>query len=299
MSTTTLRVRAAPGFRVDGSALLPVAFAAQSTEELARIVLHAGNHRCAVGDLFDISRSARQTESDAPPRLILEGDVQWLDRIGAHLAEGHLHVTGVAGDYAGLRMTGGALHIDGHAGAFTGCEMRGGQLTVAGNTGDFAAGALPGDIEGMTGGTLAIGGDAGARVGDRMRRGVVLVGANAGDFAASRVVAGTICIAGRSGAHPAYGMRRGTLLLLHEPERIPPTFAEGGHGFDVFWTLFTRALAALREPLAAAGATALGAALEPFFTLDARALPRRLSGDLAVDGRGELLIAGTHGSGAH
>src|SRR6201999_3627191 len=139
------------------------------------------------------------------------------------------------------------------------------------NTGDFAAGALPGDIEGMTGGTLAVGGDAGARLGDRMRRGVVLVGGDVGDFAASRLVAGTICIAGRIGAHHAYGMRRGTLLLLREPEHMPPTFAEGGRGFDVFWMLFIRALAALREPVAAAGTATLDAALAPFFALDARA----------------------------
>ncbi|MFC0400119.1 formylmethanofuran dehydrogenase subunit C [Paraburkholderia rhizosphaerae] len=299
MSTTTLRVKAAPDFRVDGSVLQPAELVTQSTDELARIVLHAGNDRCVLGDLFDVSRSEPQTDNDAQHELIIDGDVQWLDRVGAHLAGGRLHVTGTTGDYAGLRMTGGTLHIGGHAGAFTGCEMGGGQLTVAGNTGDFVAGALPGDIEGMTGGTLAIGGDAGARAGDRMRRGVVLIGGNAGDFAASRVVAGTICIAGVIGAHHAYGMRRGTLLLLREPERIPPTFADGGRGYDVFWRLFTRALAALREPIAASGAAALSTALAPFFTLDARALPRRLSGDLAVDGRGELLIASASGLGAH
>jgi formylmethanofuran dehydrogenase subunit C len=298
MSTTTLRVKAAPGFRVDGSALLPAALATQAAADVARIVLHAGNDRCAIGDLFDVSRSGAETEG-GEAALIIEGDVRWLDRVGAHLAEGHLHVAGATGDYAGLRMTGGRLHIGGSAGAFTGCEMQGGQLTVAGDTGDFAAGALPGDIEGMTGGTLAVGGHAGARTGDRMRRGVVLIGGDAGDFAASRLVAGTICIAGRIGAHHAYGMRRGTLLLLREPERVPPTFAEGGRGFDVFWSLFVRSLAALREPLANTGAAALGAALAPFFTLDARAVPRRLSGDLAVDGRGELLIASTRGSGAH
>jgi formylmethanofuran dehydrogenase subunit C len=301
MSTTTLRVKAAPGFRVDGSALLPGALAAQSSAELARIVLHAGNLTCAAGDLFDISRSDKGDHAT----LIIEGDAPWLDRVGAHLADGQLHVTGATGDYAGFRMTGGALHIGGTAGMFTGCEMRGGQLSVAGSAGDFAAGALPGDMEGMTGGTLAIAGHTGARLGDRMRRGCVLVGGDAGDFAASRLVAGTICIAGRIGAHHAYGMRRGTLLLLREPEHVPPTFAEGGRGFDVFWQLFARALAALREPLAAtatANATGAGtwnAALAPFFALDARALPRRLSGDLAVDGRGELLIAQAGNQGAH
>ncbi|MDQ7980617.1 formylmethanofuran dehydrogenase subunit C [Paraburkholderia sp. SARCC-3016] len=297
MSTTTLRVKDVPGFRVDGSPLLPAALAAQSSDEVARIELPAGNVTCKAGDLFDVSRSDAGKSGEAT--LIIEGDAPWLDRIGAHLAEGHLRVTGATGDYAGFRMTGGALQIGGNAGSFAASEMHGGLLTVAGNTGDFAAAALPGDIEGMTGGTVAIAGHAGARLGDRMRRGSVLVGGDAGDFAASRLVAGTICVAGRIGAHYAYGMRRGTLLLLREPERVPPTFVEGGRGFDVFWQLFVRALAALREPLAATGAAALNGALAPFFTLDARMMPRRLSGDLAVDGRGELLIAHAASQGAH
>jgi formylmethanofuran dehydrogenase subunit C len=167
------------------------------------------------------------------------------------------------------------LHIEGDAGHFTGCEMRGGRLTVTGHSGDFAAGALAGDMEGMTGGTLTIHGNAGARLADRMRRGLVLVGGNAGDFAASRLVAGTIGIAGQAGAHYAYGMRRGTLLLTQRPTHLPPTFTEGGRGFDVFWALLVRSLA---DEIA------------PFSQWRTASLPTRYTGDLAVDGRGEILV---------
>jgi formylmethanofuran dehydrogenase subunit C len=295
MTTTTLRIKAAPGFRVDGSRLQPAALAAQSAADIAHLLLPAGNEVCAVGDLFDIARSQ---ESDATPaRLIIEGDAHWLDRIGANLAEGRIHLTGNAGDYAALCMSGGTLQIDGNAGAFAGAEMSGGQLTIAGDCGDFAAGALPGDMEGMTGGLLAVQGNAGARLADRMRRGCVLVAGNAGDFAAARMVAGTIGIAGQPGANYAYGMRRGTLLLLHEPPRIPPTFAAGGRGYDVFWALFVRTLAAQRDTLAAAFGSEVSFA--PFLTLAASALPRRHAGDLAVDGRGELLIASARGQPAN
>jgi formylmethanofuran dehydrogenase subunit C len=289
MTTTTLRIRTAPGFRVDGSTLQPSTLAALPVADIARLPLLAGNDVCEVGDLFDV---ARTQQDGATPQLVIEGDAGWLDRLGANLRDGHLHATGNVGDHAALHMSSGTLQIDGSAGAFAGCEMSGGQLTIAGNCGDFAAGALPGDMEGMTGGLLAVRGDAGARLGDRMRRGCVLVAGNAGDFAAARLVAGTIGIAGQPGANYAYGMRRGTLLLLHEPPRIPPTFAAGGRGYDVFWTLFVRMLAAQRDALAAAfGNTE---AFAPFLTLAAHTLPRRHAGDLAVDGRGELLIAGGH-----
>ncbi|WP_027798126.1 formylmethanofuran dehydrogenase subunit C [Paraburkholderia dilworthii] len=280
---TTLRVKTAPGFRVDASALLPASVAALSLGDVARIVLPAGNDSCTVGDVFDVSRSGDAAASEEASQngteaaLVIEDAVPWLDRIGARMTQGHLIVRGSVGDQGGLQMAGGVLRIDGDAGHFTACEMRGGRLTVAGDCGDFAAGALAGDMEGMTGGTLTIHGNAGARLADRMRRGLVLVGGNAGDFAASRLVAGTIGIAGQLGAHYAYGMRRGTLLLAQRPTKLPPTFTDGGRGFDVFWSLLVRSLAG---------------EIAPFSQWRAASLPRRYAGDVAVDGRGEILVVG-------
>jgi len=280
-TTTTLRVRNAPGFRIDASSLLPAALAGLPVADIQWLMLPAGNEAVAVGDVFDVSRddaddkAGENTDDGEEPVLVIEGAGPWLERIGARLDAGRLVVRGSAGDYAGLRMTGGTLAIEGDAGGFLGCEMRGGRLDVTGHCGDFAAGALPGDMEGMTGGTLTIRGNAGARLADRMRRGLVLVGGDAGAYAASRLVAGTVGIAGATGAHCAYGMRRGTLLLAREPASLPPTFSEGGRGFEVFWALLARSLA--RE-------------MAPFSGW--RTPPRaRLTGDLAVDGRGEILIA--------
>ncbi|CAB3799450.1 Formyltransferase/hydrolase complex Fhc subunit C [Paraburkholderia ultramafica] len=281
MSTTTLRVKAPPGFRVDAAALRPASLAGMSVAEIERIVLPAGNDSCAVGDLFQVLRdgavvSQAVTDEDTAA-LVIDGAAPWLDRLGAQMDGGRLVVRGSVGDYSGFRMTGGELQIDGNAGHFTGCEMRGGRLTVTGDSGDFAAGALTGDMEGMSGGTLTIHGNAGARLADRMRRGLVLVGGNAGEFAVSRLVAGTVGVAGRPGPHYAYGMRRGTLLLAQQPTHLPATFTGGGHGFDVFWSLLVRSLA---DEIA------------PFSQWRADRLPTRYSGDLAVDGRGEILIAG-------
>ncbi|MGF6779919.1 formylmethanofuran dehydrogenase subunit C [Paraburkholderia sp. GAS334] len=270
-TTTTLRVKHAPGFRVDAARLLPVALAALPVAEVARIRLPAGNETCVVGDLFDLARADSEHVA-----LEIEGDACWLDHVGAHLAEGALTLHGSCGDYTGFRMNGGLVRIEGDAGRFTGCEMSGGRLTVTGHSGDFAAGALPGDMEGMTGGTLTIHGNAGARLADRMRRGLVLVGGDAGECAASRMVAGTVGIAGHTGAHYGYGMRRGTLLLMQTPAQLPPTFTEGGRGFEVFWSLLVRSFAQEIAPFSTA--------------LRSAALPRRYAGDLAVDGRGELLI---------
>ena len=154
--------------------------------------------------------------------------------------------------------------------------MAGGLIEVAADVGDFAAGALPGSMDGMRGGTLIVRGNAGARCGDRMRRGTVVLHADAGDFLASRMVAGTIAIAGRVGAHCGYGMRRGTLVFAGPPPAVPPTFVATHQDIVVFWTLLRRSLAYHGGPFAALPASA----------------PRRLVGDLAVDGKGEWLLPG-------
>lgn len=275
MTTITLRVKAPPGFAIDGSPLKPATLASMPLATLEHLALRAGDETAAVSDLFDVSRTEAAADREQAPTLIIEGDARWLIRLGAGMDAGTLRMHGAVGDYAGAQMRGGLLAIDGDAGEFTACEMRGGRLTVSGNCGAFAASARAGEMEGMTGGTLAIGGNAGERLADRMRRGLVLVGGDCADYAASRLVAGTICVAGRIGAHYGYGMRRGTLLLNTAPATLPATFVDGGRGFDVFWSLFVRSLA--NE-------------MAPFSRLSSHRLPRRYAGDVAVDGRGEILI---------
>jgi formylmethanofuran dehydrogenase subunit C len=284
MSTTTLSARDKPSFRVDGSALSPAALASLTPQQITHLALPSGNGTIALGELFDVSctdataTATADADADAGPSLVIDADAGWLDRLGAQMSEGTLRVSGAAGDYAGWRMSGGTLEIDGDTGDFAACEMSAGRVTVRGNAGQFVAGALPGGMEGMTGGTVTILGNTGARLADRMRRGLVLVGGDTAEFAASRLVAGTVGVAGRVGAHYAYGMRRGTLILLQAPEQPPPTFTDGGNGFSVFWTLLTRSFAHELAPFAALAGGA------------GSALPTRLSGDLAVDGRGEILI---------
>jgi formylmethanofuran dehydrogenase subunit C len=128
-------------------------------------------------------------------------------------------------------------------------------------------------MDGMRGGELIVKGNAGERLGDRMRRGLLAVLGNAGDFAASRLVAGTIAIGGALGQHPAFGMRRGTLLLAQVQPQLTPTFVATTHDFMVFWRLLARQIAACGGP---------------FEGLAARS-PQRFVGDLAVDGKGEVL----------
>ncbi|HBY60780.1 MAG TPA: formylmethanofuran dehydrogenase subunit C, partial [Solibacterales bacterium] len=167
----------------------------------------------------------------------------------------------------------GRIEIDGGAGDAAGCEMAGGELRIDGDAGDFIAGARPGSMEGMRGGLLVVGGSVGERAGDRMRRGLLLVRGAAGPMLGSRMVAGTIAVAGEVGPHPGALMRRGSLVLLSAQPVPGPGFVETRYDIAVYAALLARSLAAH------------GGA---FAEIAGRPL-RRFAGDIAVDGRGELL----------
>lgn len=281
MNALRLRLRDAPGpsgsppgagagVRVDLRAVTPAVLCLLGADDAGRFMVTQGNRQVALGELFRITIEQRDMDT---PALILEGDLAGMDRIGFRMGEGVLHVEGSAGDYVGCGMSGGMLSVSGDAGDFAASELSGGRVDIGGDCGDFAAASLPGSIDGMRGGSLTIRGHAGARLADRMRRGTVIVFGSAGLYAASRIVAGTLAIAGDCAGHLGYGMRRGTVLCLRSHPAASSTFVATHHDIGVYWSL-------LRRHLAPAGG--------PFAQLPVSA-PQRFVGDLAADGKGELL----------
>ena len=264
-----LVLREAPALRVDARLLSPAHLRALDADAVRRVALPSGRDRIELGEWFDVVPGEEGADV-----LSIHGDLSRFDAVGAGLQEGTLHIHGDVGDAAGLGMAGGRLIIDGDARDLVGCAMRGGWLEIAGATGDLAASALPGDIDGMTGGTLVVRGRAGARLADRMRRGTVVVHGDVGDFAASRMVAGTLALGGDCGALPGWGMRRGSVVFAGAAPRATSTFVDVRADAGVFWQLLARDLARFGPP---------------FDDLPRRGMTR-LAGDLAVQGKGELLV---------
>jgi formylmethanofuran dehydrogenase subunit C len=268
----TLVLRGTPSLRIDGRALSPAALCTLGREEVLRLPLPHGREAVPLGEWFEV---VSETADDAAPWLRLEGDLARFDLLGAGMAEGVLEVHGSVGDSVGLGMAGGRLTVQGDARDLAACAMRGGWLEVLGDVRDFAAGGLPGEMEGMRGGTVVVHGRAGDRLADRLRRGTVVVHGEVGAFLASRMVAGTIAVGGACGAHAGWGMRRGSIVFAGAEPSAPSTFVPVHSDAEVIWQLLTRSLAQF------------GAA---FADLPRRGLTR-WAGDLAVQGKGEWLVA--------
>lgn len=265
MSALVFELKAKPEQRLDLSPLIPSRLRDLKPKEIEALSIGTTREKLTVGDAF-------KTKGQDAGALRFAGTDARCDMIGAGLTDGEIVVEGDAGAYLGAGMKGGKIEVKGSASVLAGASMAGGSIAIAGDAGERAAGIHVGETMGMKRGILTIGGNAGPMLGERMRRGLVIVGGDAGDYAGGRMIAGTIVFKRRVGRHAGYGLRRGSLICLEEPKDILPTFGDCGvMEFDY--------LRLLEHWFRAAGKK---------ISLGDRA--RRLMGDMAVLGKGEMLI---------
>jgi formylmethanofuran dehydrogenase subunit C len=267
LSPLTLSLRAAPSQRLDLSPLTPQNLASKTVAEIARIELGTTRLQVTAGDVFRVS------EGDATT-ILIEGGSARFDRVGMGMTSGAIRVEGEVGVEAGRLMSGGQLTIRGAAGPFAASGMKGGTLEIEGDAAERLGGPLSGETVGMSGGLAHVHGDAGARAGDRLRRGLILIEGRAGPYAGSRMIAGTLAIGGEAGDLPGYLMDRGTILLGRGATILSPTFGDCGEHDLVAARLLADYVAQASARLA---------------RLFRRPL-RRLAGDLAALGKGEILL---------
>jgi formylmethanofuran dehydrogenase subunit C len=266
MKPLHLSLKSAPAQRIDLSVLVPHRIAGLSLAEVAALDVATTREKLPLGDVFKIKGAVSE-------EILIEGGSDRIDCIGQQMQSGVIHIDGDVGLNAGRLMSGGTLVINGNTGLYAGSGMAGGRLEILGDTGDFLGGPREGEVHGMSGGLLIVRGSAGARPGDRLRRGTIVIEGDAGDFPGSRMFAGTLVILGSSGISPGYLMKRGT-LVLGGAGTLTPTFIDCGPIDSTFLSIFNRLL----KPESRSAAKLFAAPL------------RRIAGDMAVLGKGEILL---------
>jgi len=265
VSALVFELKHTPDQRLDLSPLVPAKLAGLSRKEIEALQVGTTRQKLAVGDAFKVKGKDANN-------LHFAGTDERCDKIGAGLSGGEIHVEGNVGAYLGTFMKSGKIAVKGSAGVLAGASMAGGHIAISRNVGDQACGVGLGDTMGMKGGFVTIGGNAGGLLGERMRRGLVVVGGSAGDYAGGRMIAGTLLLRRGVGRYAGYGNRRGSLIFMEKPRHILPTFSDCGvMEFDY--------LRLLEQWLRGQGMSV---------RLGGRA--RRLMGDMAVLGKGEMLI---------
>jgi len=265
VSALTFELKAKPDQRLDLSPLTPERLRDLKQRDIEALPIGSTRVALTVGDAFEVKGK------DASDLRFVGTDGR-CDKIGAGLNDGTIVVEGDVGAYLGAGMKRGKIEVKGNTGVLAGASMAGGSIVVSGDVDERAGGILVGETMGMKGGVLTIGGNAGPLIGERMRRGLVIVEGDAGDYAGGRMIAGTILFEGKVGRSAGYGLRRGSLIFVEEPKDLLPTFGDCGvMKFDY--------LRLLEHWLRQTGKQ---------IRIDDRA--RRLMGDMAVLGKGEMLI---------
>lgn len=255
---------------VDMSPVIPENITGKKLSEISRMKLEVGNRKLALDDLFTIKGS-----SDSEAITIRKCDTK-LDFIGHNMNKGEIIVDGSAGDYLGKSMTGGEIIVSGSTGRWAGTGMKSARIEIKKDAGDYLGATLPGGQYGMQGGLIHIHGNAGARVGEYMRRGIIAIEGDTGGYCGYRMRAGTILILGQSYKNIGLGMKRGSIILLKKPAAVPKTFNSCGTHELGFVSILIRELSGLGRA---------------FYRLQKSATTmERIVGDMAVAGKGELLI---------
>lgn len=265
MSALCFQLKDRPEQRLDLSPLVPSRLDGLSRKEIEALPVNTTRETLVVGDVFKVKGK------DVRNLQFVDTDDR-CDRIGAKLDGGEIVVDGDAGALLGAQIRNGKISVEGGAGVLLGASMTGGEISVRGDVGDQAGGVAFGETMGMKGGFISVRGDAGALLGERLRRGLIVVGGKAGDYAGGRMIAGTLLLRGGAGRYAGYGNRRGSLIFAEKPRSILPTYSDSGvMEFDY--------LRLLEKWLREQGIR---------IRINARA--RRLMGDMAVLGKGEMLI---------
>ena len=258
-----------PEAPVDIGALIPDLLAGMNVAQINRLKLTHGTKAISVAHLFSV------TGMDTA-NIQIRRSCNKLLYIGKGMTYGNIEVSGDAGDFTGQRMRGGTLRIYGNTGSWVGTSMYGGLMEIYGNVENYLGAGMPGDAHGMSNGLIFVTGNAGDRIGDRMRRGTIIICGNTGNFCGSRMQAGTIVTLAKTGEYPGWNMKRGTIVLAVKPSHIAATFMSCGELKMQFLRLLFKQLSELGKQYA--------------FFKNYSPASHRFAGDLANNGKGEILI---------
>jgi len=272
MNPLTFTLKIQPKFTLNVAPLVSENLEGKTLAKIKTLKLVYGNKTIKIDDIFAV----KGKDSN---HISIEKSCDKLIYVGHGMTKGTIDVKGDVGDFLGQGMKNGTLSVNGNAGSWVGNRMAGGRINITGNACDYVGAGLPGDAFGMTNGLINIVGNAGDRVGDRMQRGIIIIQGKSGNYCGSRIHAGTIIVLDKVGKHPGEGMRRGTIILAKKPAHISATFKNCGNLKMQFLRLLFTQLANMGK--------------EFTFIKKYRPSARRFTGDLARNGKGEILILQT------
>lgn len=197
----------------------PDIFEGKSLAEISQLPVFEGNKPKKLSDLFKIE----QVNSE-DPKIIINGDVSQVRRIGSSMKKGEIIINGNAGMHLGEKMAGGKITVNGNVGQWAGSVMKNGLIEIHGHAGDYLASPYRGVSEGMKGGKIIVDGNVGSDSGCFVRGGLIKIKGNAGPFLGFHISNGTIYVEKNAGPRLGANMVGGKIVVGGLVEDMMPTF---------------------------------------------------------------------------
>lgn len=276
MEELRLTPKKMPELPVEAECITPDAVSGKSLKNIMGLTVYVGNTERSLGDFFKVSGKAAEEASDQ--LIIVDGEVPRVKYIGSGMTAGQILVEGCVGMHAGAQMSGGELIVTGDAGDWAGAEMRGGFIRVHGDAGNLLGAAYRGSPEGMTGGCIVVGGNVGVEAGAFMRRGMIVILGDVASFLGAHMNGGEIFVFGKTSKRLGAEAKGngGFIVCFGDVDAILPTYVHDTTYRPDFMKLYLRQL---KDQL---GVGEAGKYVDASF--------RRYRGDLAVGGKGEILV---------
>lgn len=158
MAEIKLNLKKEPEFPLEADVISPDSFSGKSIDEIKDLELFLGNKIVKLGDFFDVKGKSADAKD---LKIIIEGDLSNVKRIGEKMSAGEIEINGDVGMHVGNRMTGGKLTVNGNAGDWAGAMLEGGELEINGDAGNYVGSAYRGFWKGMKDGVIKVSGKIG------------------------------------------------------------------------------------------------------------------------------------------
>ena len=143
---------------IEADSITPDNFAGKSIEEIKKLVVYNGNEMFSIGDFFEVSGKSGELND---LKIIIDGDVSNVKRIGEKMTGGEIVINGNVGMHVGNQMEGGKILVNGNADDWAGAMLQGGELEITGDAGNYVGAAYRGYWKGMQNGVIKVNGKVG------------------------------------------------------------------------------------------------------------------------------------------
>ena len=231
MSEIKLKLKKKPEFPLEAESISPDNFAGKTAADIKKLVIYHGNEEKTIGDYFNVTGSSGELNEI---KIIIEGDLSNVKRIGEKMTEGEIVINGNVGMHVGNNMSGGKILVNGDADDWAGAMLKGGELEITGNAGHYVGAAYRGFWKGMQNGTIKVHG----KIGDEAltwvngskpaKRFPTLICGSAGSFLGIHSHGGTIIVEGDCDRCIGADQVRGTIVVKGKISKILPSYKKLG-----------------------------------------------------------------------